>query len=191
MRSPIPPFRTAALLLSLLLLVVIGTHLGRAAGSKRRDPSIVVRFHTEVSTFDPSFAARVTAGNPPRPLIVEKIPSISERDIVSFYPYKAADGTFSAAFQPDPHGAAVLEALSAQNRGRYIVAAVNARPVALLAIDKRISDGIIYIPSGLTLEEIHKLGESFSLMGQTDADKENRNAPKETTFSDPGSKPQR
>ena len=178
------------LLFSLLLLGSAWEDLGRAAGSKRRDPSIAIRFHTEVSTFDPSFAAKVTAGNPPHSLIVEKIPSLSERDITSFYPYKAADGTFSAAFQFDPHGAAVLEALSAQNRGRYIVAAVNARPVALLAIDKKISDGIIYIPSGLTLEEVHKLGESFSLMGQTELDKENRNAPKESTFSDPSSKPQ-
>ena len=191
MRFPRPSLRTALVLP--LYLFLFGGYAGRiswAAGSKKRDPSIAIRFHTEVSTYDPSFAAKVTVGNPPHELIVEKIPSLSERDIVSFYPYKAADGTFSAAFQFDPHGATVLEALSAQNRGRYIVAAVNTRPVALLAIDKRISDGIIFIPSGLTLEEIHKLGESFSLMGQTETDKENRKAPKETTFSNQGTKPQ-
>ena len=143
---------------------------GRAASGVIR-PSWFASTHRLAPTILP-FAARVTAGNPPRSLIVEKIPSISEHDIASFYPYKAADGTFAVAFQLDLHmGPPCLEALSAQNRGRYILAAVNAHPVALLAIDKRISDGIIYIPSGLTLEEIHKLGESFSLMGQTDADK--------------------
>ena len=179
----------AAIVCGSVLLGLTGGD-GWAAGSKRRDPNIAIRFHTEVSTYDPSFAAKVTVGNPPRSLIVEKVPSISERDVASFYPYKAADGTFSVAFQLEPHGSAVLEALSAQNRGRYIVAAINARPVALLAIDKKITDGIIYIPSGLTLEEVHKLGESFSLMGQTEADKENRAAPKQSTFSDPASKPQ-
>ena len=190
MQLPSPSVRAVVLLLCLALVGRYTAGVGRAAGSKRPDPNIVVRFHTQVSTFDPSFSARVTAGNPPRALIVEKIPSISEHEITSFYPYKAADGTFAAAFQLDPHGAAVLEALSVQNRGRYLLAAVNARPVALLAIDKRISDGVIYIPSGLTLDEIHKLGESFSLIGQTAADKERRNAPKESTFSDPASKPQ-
>ena len=186
-----PNIRLAVLLP--LCLVLLGSYpagTGRAAGSKRRDPSIAIRFHVQVSTFDPSFSVKVTAGNPPRALIVEKIPSISERDIAAFYPYKAADGTFSTAFQLDAHGAAVLEALSAQNRGRYLLAAVNARPVALLAIDKRISDGVIFIPSGLTLEEVHKLGESFSLIGQTETDKENKKAPKESTFSDAANKPQ-
>ncbi len=190
MRSPLPT-RSTALILSgcVLSLLITAASVGWAAGSKRRDPNIAIRFHSQVSTFDPSFAAKVTVGNPPRVLLVEKIPSLSERDIAAFYPYKAADGTFSAAFQLDRHGAAVLETVSAQNRGRYIVAAVNARPVALLAVDKKITDGIIYIPYGLTLEEIHKLGESFSLMGETETDKENKQMPKESTFTGPGNEP--
>ena len=143
----------------------------QAAGSKKRDPSIFVRFHAQVSTFDPSFAAKVVAGNPPRELIVEKIPSLSERDIAAFYPYKANDGTYSAVFQLDAHGQAVLEALSAQLRGRSIVAAVNGRPLALLKVDKTVTDGIVFIPSGLTETDIRSLGASFSLIGQTDSDK--------------------
>ena len=143
-----------------------------AAGSKKRDPSIFVRFHAQVSTYDPSFAAKVVAGNPPRELIVEKIPSISERDIASFYPGRAGDGSYSAVFQLDRHGQAVLEALSTEIRGQSIVAAVNGRPLALLKVDKTVSDGIIFIPSGLTETDIRSLGASFSIMGQTDADKE-------------------
>ena len=167
----------------------LGTREGYAAGSKRRDPSIAIRFPAQVNTYDPTFAAHVKVGNPARDLIVEKIPSISERDIVSFYPFKAPDGTFSAAFQLDRHGSVVLESLSMEKRGQLLVAAVDTRPVAALTVDKTITDGIIYIPSGLTLEEIHKLGASFSLMGQSDSDKEAHRAPPESTFSDPGSKP--
>lgn len=183
--------RSATVFCALLLLGAVAARTVWAAGSKRRDPNIAIRFHSEVSTYDPSFAARVMAGNPPRQLLVEKIPSISERDIVGFYPYKAADGTFSAAFQLDPHGTAVLETISAQNRGKFIVAAVNARPVALLAVDKKITDGIIFIPYGLTLDEVHKLGESFSLMGETEADKEAKRLPRESTFTGPGNEPKR
>ena len=166
-----------------------GMPSGQAAGSKHRDPSIAIRFHAQVNTYDPTFAAQVKIGNPPRQIIVEKLPSISEHDIISFYPFKAADGTFAAAFQLDRHGSVVLQSLSTEKRGMIILAAVNTRPVVPLMVDKTIDDGIIYIPSGLTIDEIHSMGASFSLMGQTEGDKEARLAPKQSTFSDPGSRP--
>ena len=177
----------ASCALALLLAPVAPS--ARAAGSKHRDPSIAIRFHAQVNTFDPTFAARVKVGNPPRELIVEKIPSIGERDIVGFYPFKAADGTFAAVVQLDRHGSVVLQSLSLEKRGLSILAAVNARPVALLAVDKIITDGLIYIPSGLTLDDIHQMGASFSLMGQTETDLEAKRTPKQSTFSDPNSRP--
>ena len=181
MRSPSAPVRRACL--SVLCFVL--AQGAWAAGSKHRDPSIAVRFHAEVSTYDPTFAAKVTAGNPPRQLIVEKIPSISERDIASFYPYRAADGTYSVAFQLDRHGQAVLEALSSQIRGHMLLAAINGRPVSLLKVDKIVTDGIIFIPLGLTEGDVKALGASFSIMGQTENDKEAKREPERATFSDP------
>jgi hypothetical protein len=136
------------------------------AGRKKRDPTIFIRFHVEVTQSDPTFATKVTAGDPPRELIVEKLPSISERDITSFYPYKAADGTFSAAFQLDEHGRVTLETLSEESRGKSIVAAVNGRPLAVIKIDKPINDGIIFIPRGFTEADIRQMGESFDIMGK-------------------------
>lgn len=185
---PSPSIRTVVLSF-LCAAVVWGGRApsAQAAGSKRRDPVIAVRFHAEVNSFDPTFAAKVVAGNPPRQLIVEKIPSLSERDIASFYPYKANDGTYSAVFQLDRHGQAVLEALSSEVRGHFIVAAINGRPVTLLKVDKIISDGIIFIPYGLTEGDIRALGQSYSLMGQTDSDKETRKDPR--TNSNPFQNP--
>lgn len=184
MSFPPPGARTVFLsCLGVLVAWVALTSGVQAAGSKKRDPSIAVRFHAEVSTYDPSFAAKVTVGNPPRPLIVEKIPSLSERDIASFYPYRAGDGTFSAVFQMDRHGQAVLEALSSQSRGHLLVAAVSGRPVAVMKIDKTISDGVIFIPSGLTESDIRELGASFSLMGQTESDKDAKKEPSTGPFS--------
>lgn len=185
---PLPP-NTRAVVLSLFCVVLAcawPTTGSRASGSKKRDPSIFVRFHAQVSTYDPSFAAKVVAGNPPRELIVEKIPSLSERDIASFYPYRAGDGSYSAAFQLDTHGQAVLEALSTQLRGQSIVAAVNGRPLALLKVDKTISDGIIFIPYGLTETDIRSMGASFTLMGQTENDKEKAREPHVGPFTGPG-----
>ena len=173
----------------LAALCASGVPSGQAAGSKHRDPSIAVRFHAQVNTLDPTFAAQVRIGNPPKQLIVEKIPSISEHDIVAFYPYKASDGTFSAVVQLDRHGSVVLQSLSTEKRGLSILVAVNTRPVVALAVDKTITDGMIYIPSGLTIDEIHQMGASFSLIGQTPGDAEARSNPRQSTFSDPGSRP--
>ena len=177
--------RLAALLLCCCAALMVGGTAteGWASGSKKPNPSIAVRFHAQVNTYDPTFAAKVVAGNPPRELIVEKIPSLSERDIASFYPYRANDGTYSAVFQFDRHGQAVLEALSSQIRGQMMVAAVNGRPVSLMKVDKIVSDGIIFIPSGLTAGDIKEMGASFSLMGQTDEDKEAKKEPRTGPFS--------
>ena len=68
----------------------------------------------------------------------------------------------------------MLEALSAQRIGLVIIASVSGRLTAALKVDKAISDGIIFIPSGLTVADIRAMGASFSLMGETEADREAR-----------------
>ena len=163
--SPYRPLVIAALIAVWLCAPGLAP-AGRAAGSKKRDPGIAVRFHAQVTVYDPSFAARVRVGNPPQEITVEKLPSISEHDIASFYPYRAADGTFSAVFKLDRHGEATLELLSTERRGSYLVVVVNGRPVTGLLIDRAIKDGIIFIPGGLSEAEIRALGASFSIMGQ-------------------------
>jgi hypothetical protein len=167
MRLPCPPLRSwlsGWLLLSVALLLP-GNPVS-AAGRKHRDPTIAVRFHVEVTQSDPTFATKVTAGDPPREIIVEKLPSISEKDIASFYPYKADDGTYSAVLQLDAHGRIILLTLSEESRGKSLVAAVNGQPVAVLTIDKPITDGVIFIPRGLTEDNIRQLGASFDLLGK-------------------------
>lgn len=177
-----PPLRLPAYLHPFLLIALVlawGTTLALASGSKKRDPSIAIRFYGQVYAFDPQFTAKIKIGNPPREVIVEKIASISERDIASFYPYRAADGSYSVVLQLDRHGSATLEALSAQRIGLTIVASVSGRLTAALKVDKLISDGIIYIPYGLTETDIRAMGASFSIMGETEADREARRARKQ------------
>ncbi len=153
---------------------MFGVTVAFASGSKKRDPIIPIRFYGQVFSFDPTFTAKIKVGTPPREIVIEKIPSISERDVASFYPYRAADGSYSAVLQLDGHGTAVLEALSAQHLGQTLVASVSGRLTATLQIDKTIGDGIIFIPYGLTVADIRAMGASFSLMGETEADLEAR-----------------
>ena len=137
-----------------------------ASGTKKRDPSIAIRFHAQEFGYDPTFAAKVRVGNPPQEITVEKIPMISEKDVASFYPYRASDGSYSAVLKLDRHGEATLEAISSEKRGSLLVLLVNGRPIMSMLIDKVIRDGIIFIPSGLTEANIKSMGASFSILGQ-------------------------
>ena len=160
-RAPLSRFplrRIASLAAGLLALTLV-------AGGKKQDPEIAVRFHLETNTVDASFGTAVQLTDPPREMKVEKIPAISERNIVSFYPFKAADGTFGAAFRLDRLGTIDLETLSLEHRTRSLLAVVNGRPVTPLTVDKPFHDGIIFIPFGLLPNDIRAMGQSWPIMG--------------------------
>ena len=161
MFSPLP---RRAVMVVVMFTALLCASFVQAAGKKKRDPGIQIRFHAQTSGYDPTFAAKVNIGNPPQELTVEKIPLITEHDFQSFYPYRAADGTFSAVFKLDRHGAATLEELSAEKRGLQLLVVVNGRPLTSLLVDRTIKDGIIFIPAGLTEENIRALGASFNIM---------------------------
>ena len=185
---PIPRWRLALCVVLAVSVTVASVH---ASGRKRRDPSIAIRLHAQVYAFDPEFTAKIKIGTPPREITIEKLASISERDIASFYPYKAADGTFSAVLQLDRHGSAVLENLSAQKLGLSLVVAVGGRAIAALKVDKPISDGVVFVPYGLTEPDIRAMGASFPIMGQneTEAERDKRHDPKPTPALDDGALP--
>ena len=151
---------------SLLAVVILAAFIG-FAGAHRQDPKIFVRFHVQTDQFDGGFATPVLLRSPRKTIYVEKVPSISERDIASFAPYKATDGSYGVAFQLDRHGQVTLQALTTQKRGSILLATVNNRPITPLAIDRPISDGVIYVPFGFSIAEIKELGASFKMTPDT------------------------
>ena len=146
--------------LPLILLAVFSI----AAGKKV--PNVTVRFHTETNEHDTSsFAAPVTLKYPPRQVFIDKLPAISEREIAAIYPFQAADGTFGCAFKLDDHGTIELDTLSVEKRGTSLVAVVNGRQVTDMQIDRRVSDGVLTIASGLTPLEIALLQRKYRQLG--------------------------
>jgi hypothetical protein len=97
---------------------------------------------------------------------IEKIPRLSEQDVIAFAPYRAADGSYGALFQFDEHGRLTLDALSIERRGGLLFVFINGRPITELQIDQRVSDGQIYIPSGLTARDIDSMKKDWRLIGQ-------------------------
>src|SRR6266540_1485006 len=96
----------------------------------------------------------------------EKMPWISEQDVTAFSAYPAQDGTYGALIQLDEHGRVVLDTLSVERRGGFLFVFVNGRLITELQIDKRVSDGKIFIPSGLTGADIDLMKKDWRQIGQ-------------------------
>jgi hypothetical protein len=137
-----------------------------AASVLGKDRPCVFRVHTEANPNDTaSFSTSVPALFSGKRVAIERMPRLSERDVVAFYPYSAKDGSYGALFQLDEHGRISLDALSVEQRGRLLFVLVNARPVAQLEVDQRVSDGRIYIASGLTKADIDSFKKCWRLIG--------------------------
>jgi hypothetical protein len=125
------------------------------------------RVHAQANPQDTEvFASSVRAQLSGKTVAIEKMPRISEHDVVAFYPYTAKDGTYGAVFQLDEHGRIVLDALSIERRGSFLFVFVNGRPLTELEIDKRVSDGKINISSGLTAADIASMKKDWRVIGQ-------------------------
>jgi hypothetical protein len=146
--------------LGLCLLVVPATGM-----AKQRH--CMLRVHAQANGRDTSvFATAVPAQVSGKDVAIEKIPRISEHDVIGFYPYPAANGTYGALFQLDEHGRIALDTLSIERRGSLLFVFINGRLISPLEIDKRVSDGKIYIPSGLSNADIELMKKDWRLLGQ-------------------------
>jgi hypothetical protein len=89
-----------------------------------------------------------------RTVRIEKVPTLSENDVTGFQSYRAENGTHGVLFKLNDHGRLALDTLSVEKRGGLVFVFINGRPITELQIDRRISDGKIYIASGLTASDV-------------------------------------
>jgi hypothetical protein len=127
----------------------------------------MLRIHAEANQQDTAvFATAVRAQVSGKDVAIEKLPRISEQDVIAFYPYPAANGTYGVLFQLNEHGRIALDALSIERRSSFLFVFINGRPITELEIDKRVSDGKIYVPAGLTGADIELMKKDWRLIGQ-------------------------
>jgi hypothetical protein len=125
------------------------------------------RAHAEANPRDTAaFAISVRAQFSGKDISIERAPRLSERDVVAFHSYVAVDGSYGALFQLDEHGRIALDALSVERRGSLLFIFINGRPITELQIDKRVSDGKIYVASGLTKADIDSMKTDWRWIGQ-------------------------
>ena len=138
-----------------------------AASVAGKDRHCTFRVHAEANLNDTAtFSSSVRALFSGKQVAIERMPRLSERDVVAFYPYSAGEGNYGALFQFDDHGRLALDALSIERRGSLVFVLINGRPITELQIDRRVSDGRIYIASGLTKADIELMKKDWRLIGQ-------------------------
>jgi hypothetical protein len=127
----------------------------------------MLRIHTEANPHDTAvFSTAVKAQLSGKEVAIEKYARITEQDVQAFYPYPLGKGQFAVLFQLDEHGKVALDELSVERHGGFLFVFINGRPVTELQIDKRVTDGQIYIPSGLTSADIELMKRDWKIIGQ-------------------------
>ncbi len=150
--------RLTAILMMLLCLAL------PASGKKSH---CMLRVHAEANPADTEvFAKAVKAQLSGKEVAIERFARITEGEVQAFYPYPLGNGNFGALFQLDEHGRIILDALSIERRGGHLFVFINGRAITELQIDKRVSDGQLYIPSGLTSADIQLMSKDWKLIGK-------------------------
>jgi hypothetical protein len=149
-------------------MMVLVAALGLGSMAQARPKHCIVRVHAQANAQDGStFATPVTTPLTGKNIFIEKIPTISERDVAAFRAYPAKDGSFGVLFQLNDHGRLALETLSLEHRGSTLVVLVNGRALTELMVDRRVSDGKLYIAAGLTAADIEVMGKDWPEIGAT------------------------
>jgi hypothetical protein len=152
----------------LLIILLLGLC---CLGMGRKKLPLSIRFYTQTSQADSdSFSTPVTLLNGQK-TYVDQIAGISERDILAIYPFPASDGSGGCAFKLDDHGTMALDSLSIEKKGTILVAAINGRQVADILIDKRVTDGLVIISSGISTDEMKIILKKFPVIGGKKAEK--------------------
>jgi hypothetical protein len=146
-------------------LLVIAVCFIFTAGLEAGANHCTFRVHVIANKNDGSAFAQPIRSLSGQDVFIEKTACISERDVKSYYPYRAADGSYATLLQLDDHGRTVLDTLSVERRGSYLFVFLNGRPITELQVDRRVSDGKIYLPSGLTAADIKSMDKDWKLIG--------------------------
>jgi hypothetical protein len=139
------------------LAVVIGLAIASPGEAKTHS---TIRVHAEANASNgPVFSTQLRFLG--QTVTIEKVPTLSENDVTGIQTYRAADGTHGALFQLNEHGRLALDSLSAERRGGLLFVFINGRPITDFRVDRRVSDGKIYIASGLTANDIELLRKDW------------------------------
>lgn len=134
-------------------------------GMGRSKLPLTVRFYVQTNQGDTAaFNQPITLLNGEQSYI-EAVPRIAEKDIAAVYPFPVADGSGGCGFKLDEHGAVMLDGLSVEKKGTLLIETINDRQVADVLIDQRVTNGVVSIPNGITVDEMKLILKHYPVLG--------------------------
>ena len=135
--------------------------------AEKKPSAILIRLHAEGNPREgDTFVVPVTLVNPPKQTVIRKVPIVTERDIVAFYPFAAADGTIGCYFKLDADGTNKLMQHTIEFRDTLVVAMINGRVACTMMVGQKMTDGIMPFPSGFVPREIVELQARYPIIGK-------------------------
>jgi hypothetical protein len=147
--------------LAIGLLLILAAPLALAKSKKGSVGLLAGVIYNDGAVFTTPVTTPISGKN----IFIEKIPAISEHDVSAYRPYSAANGSFGVLLQLDEHGRLALDTLSIERRGSTVLVFINGRVVTELFIDRRVSDGQIFVASGLTAADIESMQKTWPQIG--------------------------
>ena len=153
-------FRTRAFLLTAAVALLCPL-LFTGAGNKS-DP-FLISIHEEATIDEvPKFAHPVKLGADAKQYYFKKVASFTDNDIAYYYPFISQDGqTFGVALKMKGRGTEGLKALSLTQPGKLLGIRFSPETFSAIYIDRPVDHGTIVIWSGLSKDQIKKLGKKF------------------------------
>jgi hypothetical protein len=150
--------------LRLVLALCLAVAATAQAGAKKQN-AVTIRFYGEGGPEGGTFSEKITT-NAGHVTNMASMPLFTEREVLSYHPFAAKDGTMGAYFRLDDHGMRLLEQHTMSRRGSYIIVFFNGKHIVDLLVNKAVHDGIAVIPSGLTQHDIDLLEITFPPFGK-------------------------
>lgn len=137
------------------------------AGSALAAAHCTFRAHLTANENDGAVFAQPVPSLRGKKVFIERTAWLSEREVRAFYPYRSADGaSYGALLLLDDHGRTILDTLSVEHRGASLFIFLNGHALTELLIDRRVTDGTIYLASGLTEADIKSMAKDWKVLGR-------------------------
>jgi hypothetical protein len=148
------------------LFVLLLLPVAAFAAAEQKAP-LTVRLHAEATAHEgETFVLPVTLMTPPKQTFIRRVPIVTEKDFVTFYPFAANDSTVGCYFKLDANGTNKLHQHTVEKLDSLVVAMINGRVACAMQVGGRVSDGILLIPSGFHPREIVELQAKFPIIGR-------------------------
>ena len=135
--------------------------------AEKKPSAISIRLYAEGNPREgETFVVPVTLINPPKQTVIRKVPIVTERDVVAFYPFAAGDGTIGCYFKLDADGTNKLMQHTVEFRDTLVVAMINGRVACAMMVGQKMTDGIMPFPIGISSAGNRRASSALSDHGQ-------------------------